>query len=41
LSVRPELNRHVERRLRAAGAEDPTMIFIALGGPTIATWGTD
>ncbi len=43
LNVRPDLNRHVERRLRAAGAaaQDPTTFFIALAGPTIATWGTD
>jgi alkylation response protein AidB-like acyl-CoA dehydrogenase len=43
LNVRPDLNQHVERRLRAAGADaqDPTTFFIALAGPTIATWGTD
>ncbi|MCU1504302.1 MAG: putative acyl-CoA dehydrogenase [Ilumatobacteraceae bacterium] len=43
LNVRPDLNRLVERRLRAAGAgpQDPTTFFIALAGPTIATWGTD
>jgi len=43
LGVRPDLNRHVERRLREAGAEaqDPSTFFIALAGPTIHTWGTD
>ena len=43
LGVRPELNRVVEQRLRKAGAkaQDPTTFFIALAGPTIATWGND
>ncbi|MEO5901489.1 MAG: acyl-CoA dehydrogenase family protein [Ilumatobacteraceae bacterium] len=43
LGVRPDLNRLVERRLRTAGAAgaDPTSFFMALAGPTIATWGTD
>jgi alkylation response protein AidB-like acyl-CoA dehydrogenase len=43
LGVRPELNRLVERRLRAAGAPptDPTTFFLALAGPTIVTHGTD
>ena len=43
LGVRPDLNRHVERRLREAGAEaqDPSTFFIALAGPTIAHVGTD
>jgi alkylation response protein AidB-like acyl-CoA dehydrogenase len=43
LNVRPDLNRLVERRLRAAGAgaQDPTSFFMALAGPTIHTWGTD
>jgi alkylation response protein AidB-like acyl-CoA dehydrogenase len=43
LGVRPELNRLVEQRLRAAGATvtDPTTFFMALAGPTIVTHGTD
>ena len=43
LGVRPELNRHVERRLReaGAGAQDPSTFFMALAGPTIATHGSD
>ena len=43
LGVRPELNRLAERRLRAAGAAppDPSTFFLALGGPTIVTHGTD
>jgi alkylation response protein AidB-like acyl-CoA dehydrogenase len=43
LGVRPELNKLVERRLRAAGAEpqDPTTFFIALAGPTIVTHGSE
>ncbi len=43
LGVRPELNLHVERRLQQAGAKppDPSTFFLALGGPTIATHGTD
>jgi alkylation response protein AidB-like acyl-CoA dehydrogenase len=43
LGVRPELNRLVERRLRAAGARptDPRTFFMALAGPTIATHGSD
>jgi alkylation response protein AidB-like acyl-CoA dehydrogenase len=43
LGVRPELNRVVEARLRAAGAAptDPTTFFLALAGPTIVTHGTD
>ncbi len=43
LGVRPDLNRHVERRVRAAGADasDPSTFFLALAGPTIHTWGTD
>ena len=42
LSVRPELNRLVERRLQEAGAAptDPTTFFMHLAGPTIATHGT-
>ena len=43
LGVRPELNRLVEERLRAAGAQpqDPSTFFIALAGPTIVTHGSD
>ena len=43
LGLRPELNRHVEKRLRDAGAQpaDPTMFFMALAGPTIVTHATD
>ena len=37
--LRPELNRLVDKRLRAAGAmpTDPVTFFMALAGPTIAT----
>lgn len=43
LGVRPDLNRLVEERLRAAGAkaQDPSTFFIALAGPTIVTHGSD
>ncbi len=43
LGVRPDLNRVVERRLRAAGAKptDPRTFFMNLAGPTIATHGSD
>lgn len=43
LGVRPDLNRLVEERCRAAGAspQDPSTFFIALAGPTIVTHGTD
>jgi alkylation response protein AidB-like acyl-CoA dehydrogenase len=43
LGARPELNRVVEQRLRAAGAThvDPTTFFMALAGPTIVTHGSD
>jgi alkylation response protein AidB-like acyl-CoA dehydrogenase len=43
LGVRPDLNRVVEERCRAAGAaaQDPSTFFTALAGPTIVTWGTD
>jgi alkylation response protein AidB-like acyl-CoA dehydrogenase len=43
LGVRPDLNRVVEARLRAAGAAptDPTTFFMALAGPTIVTHGND
>jgi len=43
MGLRPELNRHVEKRLRAAGAAatDPTTFFMALAGPTIVTHGDD
>jgi alkylation response protein AidB-like acyl-CoA dehydrogenase len=43
LAVRPDLNRLVEERVRAAGAkaQDPSTFFIALAGPTIVTHGSD
>ena len=43
LDMRPDLNRRVEERLRAAGAapQDPATFFIALAGPTIATHGSE
>ncbi len=43
LGLRPDLNRHIETRLRAAGAgpADPTSFFMHLAGPTIATHGSD
>ena len=43
LGLRPELNRHIEKRFRDAGAQmtDPTMFFMQLAGPTIVTHGDD
>ena len=43
LDMRPDLNRHVEERRRAAGAaaQDPATFFIALAGPTIVTHGSE
>jgi alkylation response protein AidB-like acyl-CoA dehydrogenase len=43
LGLRPELNRHIEQRMREAGAAitDPTTFFMALAAPTIVTHGTD
>ncbi len=43
LGVRPDLNKLVESRLRAAGAQptNPATFFMALAGPTIATHGSD
>jgi len=43
LGLKPELNRHIEKRLRDAGARpaDPTMFFMALAAPTIVTHETD
>lgn len=43
LGLRPELNKIVEQRLRAAGAKgtDPSTFFMHLAGPTIATHGDD
>jgi alkylation response protein AidB-like acyl-CoA dehydrogenase len=43
LGLSPKLNRVVEDRCRAAGAQpqDPATFFIALAGPTIATHGSD
>ncbi len=43
MGLRPDLNRHVDKRLRAAGAKpaDPTSFFMNLAGPTIVTHGSD
>ena len=43
MGLKPELNRHVEKRLRTAGAQptDPSTFFMALAGPTIVTHGDD
>ena len=43
LGVRPQLQRLVEEKLKAAGAPaaDPASFFLNLAGPTIATHGTD
>jgi alkylation response protein AidB-like acyl-CoA dehydrogenase len=43
MGLRPDLNRHVEKRLRAGGAAatDPSTFFMALAGPTIVTHGDD
>ena len=43
MGLRPDLNRHIEHRLREAGCppHDPTWFFMHLAGPTIATHGTD
>ena len=43
LGVAPQLQRVVETRLREAGAAptDPSLFFMNLAGPTIATYGTD
>ena len=43
LGLRPDLNRHIDRRFRDAGATatDPTTFFMALAGPTIVTHGDD
>jgi len=43
LGVRPDLQKVVDQRLRAAGASgaDPGSFFLALAGPTIVTHGTD
>jgi alkylation response protein AidB-like acyl-CoA dehydrogenase len=43
LGLRPDLNRHIEKRFRDAGARpaDPTTFFMALAGPTIVTHGSD
>ena len=42
-SIRPDLQKIVDQRLRAAGASgpDPASFFLALAGPTIVTHGTD
>ena len=43
MGLRPDHNRHVETRLREAGAAaaDPTSFFMQLAGPTIVTHGND
>lgn len=43
MGLRPDLNRHIDQRLREAGCRpaDPTWFFMHLAGPTIATHGTD
>jgi alkylation response protein AidB-like acyl-CoA dehydrogenase len=43
MGLKPELNRHIERRCRQAGAAaaDPAMFFMQLAGPTIVTHGDD
>ncbi len=43
LGLRPDLNRHIDRRFREAGAAatDATTFFMALAGPTIVTHGSD
>ncbi|MCP4958692.1 MAG: acyl-CoA dehydrogenase [Actinomycetia bacterium] len=43
LGLRPDLQGHIEQRLRAAGApaQDPSTFFLALAGPTVHTHGTD
>ncbi|MFZ9018245.1 MAG: acyl-CoA dehydrogenase family protein [Ilumatobacteraceae bacterium] len=43
LGLRPDLNGHVEKRCREAGAAatDPTSFFMQLAGPTIVTHGSD
>lgn len=43
LGVRPQLQRDVEEKLKAAGAKgaDPSGFFLNLAGPTIATHGDD
>ncbi len=43
MGLRPEYNRHIEQRLREAGAAatDPTSFFMQLAGPTIVTHGDD
>ncbi len=43
LGLRPDLNRHIDRRFREAGAAptDPTSFFMQLAGPTIVTHGND
>jgi alkylation response protein AidB-like acyl-CoA dehydrogenase len=43
LGLRPDLNRHIDKRFREAGAApaDPTSFFMQLAGPTIVTHGND
>jgi alkylation response protein AidB-like acyl-CoA dehydrogenase len=43
LGLKPELNGHIDKRCREAGAAatEPTSFFMQLAGPTIVTHGTD
>ena len=43
MGLKPELNKHVEQRLKDAGAKptEPHTFFMALAGPTIVTHGSD
>jgi alkylation response protein AidB-like acyl-CoA dehydrogenase len=43
MGLKPELNQHVERRLKDAGAKptEPLTFFMQLAGPTIVTHGSD
>ena len=43
LGLGPQLQRHIERRLRSAGASTPSTLFfgLSLAGPTVATHGRD
>ena len=43
LGLKPDLNRHIDKRFREAGAAptDPTSFFMQLAGPTIVTHGSD
>ncbi|MEZ5296869.1 MAG: acyl-CoA dehydrogenase family protein [Ilumatobacteraceae bacterium] len=43
LGLKPELNKHIDQRLKEAGAKptEPHTFFMALAGPTIVTHGSD